>query len=177
MRRGNAEVEKGFCCTDRVAAASRTGCCGGGCERVARAGTEQSRRGMPPARLLTRPLTLYGFQEEREGEQRERGRERMESGWCIIDPSVCGLGKKRRLRLGSRKRGIDGRPGRTTALRETETSEPTPSRRIMYAFATYRGQRIVQTKHPVLLTFFETKIAEKYRYETITAPAAIGCLT
>lgn len=32
------------------------------------------------------------------------------SGWCIIDPSVCGLGKKRSLRLGPRKRGSDTPP-------------------------------------------------------------------
>lgn len=41
--------------------------------------------------------------------EKERG-VRAASGWCIIDPSVCGLGKKRSLRLGPRKRRSDTPP-------------------------------------------------------------------
>lgn len=46
------------------------------------------------------------------------------SGWCIIDPSVCGLGKKRSLRLGPRKRGSD-----TPLVRGGEKETPCRSRR------------------------------------------------
>lgn len=39
--------------------------------------------------------------------KRRRGVRAASGWWCIIDPSVCGLGKKRSLRLGPRKRGSD----------------------------------------------------------------------
>lgn len=59
---------------------------------------------------------------------------RAASGWCIIDPSVCGLGKKRSLRLGPRKRGSDtlysvrGRKRDTVPISQTD---------IRNAFASY----------------------------------------
>lgn len=54
--------------------------------------------------------------------KRRRG-VRAASGWCIIDPSVCGLGKKRSLRLGPRKRRSDTPPA-------YEGEKETPPRRV-----------------------------------------------
>jgi hypothetical protein len=54
--------------------------------------------------------------------KRRRG-VRAASGWCIIDPSVCGLGKKRSLRLGPRKRRSD-----TSAVHEGEKETPPTDR-------------------------------------------------
>ena len=73
---------------------------------------------------LPPPRTRHGFQEEREGED-ERERVRETTGWCIIDPSVCGLGKKRSLRLGSRKRGADITPDRRHSATERERTRLT----------------------------------------------------
>lgn len=54
--------------------------------------------------------------------KRRRG-VRAASGWCIIDPSVCGLGKKRSLRLGPRKRRND-----TNAAHRGEKETPPTDR-------------------------------------------------
>lgn len=55
---------------------------------------------------------------------------RAASGWCIIDPSVCGLGKKRSLRLGPRKRQSDT-PTAYEGKKETPPRRPISHRQIL----------------------------------------------
>lgn len=61
---------------------------------------------------------------------------RAASGWCIIDPSVCGLGKKRSLRLGPRKRRSDI-PSAYGGEKETPPRRPISQTDIRNAFASY----------------------------------------
>lgn len=61
--------------------------------------------------------------------KRRRG-VRAASGWCIIDPSVCGLGKKRSLRLGPRKRQSDT-PTVYGGKKETPSRRPISHRQIL----------------------------------------------
>lgn len=58
------------------------------------------------------------------------------SGWCIIDPSVCGLGKKRSLRLDPRKRRSDTSAAHG-AEKETPPRRPISQTDIRNAFASY----------------------------------------
>lgn len=67
--------------------------------------------------------------------KRRRG-VRAASGWCIIDPSVCGLGKKRSLRLGPRKRQSDT-PPMYGGEKETPPRRPISQTDIRNAFASY----------------------------------------
>lgn len=67
--------------------------------------------------------------------KRRRG-VRAASGWCIIDPSVCGLGKKRSLRLGPRKRRSDI-PSAYGSEKETPPRRPISQTDIRNAFASY----------------------------------------
>lgn len=67
--------------------------------------------------------------------KRRRG-VRAASGWCIIDPSVCGLGKKRSLRLGPRKRQSDTPPVHR-GEKETPPRRPISQTDIRNAFASY----------------------------------------
>jgi len=67
--------------------------------------------------------------------KRRRG-VRAASGWCIIDPSVCGLGKKRSLRLGPRKRQNDTPPA-YGGEKETPPRRPISQTDIRNAFASY----------------------------------------
>lgn len=67
--------------------------------------------------------------------KRRRG-VRAASGWCIIDPSVCGLGKKRSLRLGPRKRWSDTYPV-YGGEKETPPRRPISQTDIRNAFASY----------------------------------------
>lgn len=67
--------------------------------------------------------------------KRRRG-VRAASGWCIIDPSVCGLGKKRSLRLGPRKRQSDTPPA-YGGEKETPPRRPISQTDIRNAFASY----------------------------------------
>lgn len=67
--------------------------------------------------------------------KRRRG-VRAASGWCIIDPSVCGLGKKRSLRLGPRKRPSDTPPA-CGGEKETPPRRPISQTDIRNAFASY----------------------------------------
>jgi len=67
--------------------------------------------------------------------KRRRG-VRAASGWCIIDPSVCGLGKKRSLRLGPRKRQSNT-PLTYAGEKETPPCRPISQTDIRNAFASY----------------------------------------
>lgn len=67
--------------------------------------------------------------------KRRRG-VRAASGWCIIDPSVCGLGKKRSLRLGPRKRQSNT-PAAYRGEKETPPRRPISQTDIRNAFASY----------------------------------------
>ncbi|KZC08546.1 hypothetical protein WN55_10892 [Dufourea novaeangliae] len=61
------------------------------------------------------------------------------SGWCIIDPSVCGLGKKRCLWLESRKRGTNTR----TRMRRNHRSQTD----IRNTFASYPAYTVLAPAH------------------------------